>query len=126
MKERSAEVRRAKRRGPQRPAYAEREALAGMADAHPVLNERVHALVMASAPDLTSRTSYGMPAYADDGQLICFFQPARKSRARYATLGFDENAHLDEGTMWPTAFAPRRLTKRDEARIAELVPKALG
>jgi uncharacterized protein YdhG (YjbR/CyaY superfamily) len=129
MKERAAEVKRAKRRGPQSAADGEHEVrakIAEMAEADRALAERIHAIVMASAPDLTPRTWYGMPAYARDGKLICFFQPAGKFKARYATLGFDENAHLDEGTMWPTAYALTELTAADEARISELVRKALG
>jgi uncharacterized protein YdhG (YjbR/CyaY superfamily) len=88
--------------------------------------ERIHAIVKDVAPDLTSRTWYGMPAWAKDGTLICFFQAADKFKARYATFGFEAAAHLDDGTMWPTAFALTELTAADEARIAELVKKAVG
>jgi uncharacterized protein YdhG (YjbR/CyaY superfamily) len=88
--------------------------------------ERVHAIVMASAPDLSPRTWYGMPAYARDGNVVCFFQPAQKFKARYATLGFNDRARLDDGTMWPVAYALTELTAADEARIAELVKKAAG
>lgn len=129
MKERATEVKRSSRRGAQSPEDAEREVLAKMAemsDADRALAERIHAIVMASAPDLTPRTWYGMPAYARDGKLICFFQPAGKFKARYATLGFEDNATLDEDTMWPTAWAITKLDRADEARIAELVRKAVG
>ena len=90
------------------------------------LAERVHAIVMASAPDLAPKTWYGMPAYAKDGKLICFFQAASKFKVRYATFGFQPDAKLDDGTMWPTAFALTELTAADEARIAELVKRAVG
>ena len=86
--------------------------------------ERIHAIVKASAPDLTPKTWYGMPAYAKDGKVVCFFQSAQKFKARYATLGFNDAANLDDGTMWPTAFALTKLTAADEARIGALVKKA--
>jgi len=88
--------------------------------------ERIHAIVTASAPDLTPKTWYGMPAYAKDGKVVCFFQDAKKFKARYATLGFNDAANLDDGTMWPTAFALTTLTAADEKRIGELVKKAAG
>ena len=91
------------------------------------LAERIHAIVMTTAPDLTQRTWYGMPAYAKDGKLICFFQAAAKFKARYATFGFEENAKIDEGSMWPTSFAiTTKLSAADEKRIAELVKKAVS
>ena len=90
------------------------------------LAERVHAIVTASAPDLSPRTWYGMPAYAKDGKVVCFFQSAQKFKTRYATLGFSDKAHLDEGTMWPNAFALTKLTADDEARIGALVKKAVS
>jgi uncharacterized protein YdhG (YjbR/CyaY superfamily) len=90
------------------------------------LAERIHAIVTASAPDLSPKTWYGMPAYARDGKIVCFFQPASKFKARYATLGFDEKANLDDGTMWPTAFALTDLTAADEERIAALVKQAVS
>ena len=91
------------------------------------LAERIHAIVMSTAPDLTQRTWYGMPAYSKDGKLICFFQAAAKFKARYATFGFEENAKIDEGSMWPTSFAiTTKLTAADEKRIAELVKKAVS
>ena len=88
--------------------------------------ERIHAIVKETAPDLTPRTWYGMPAYSKDGKLVCFFQAAAKFKARYATFGFDETAKLDAGRMWPTSFALTELTAADEARIGELVKKAVG
>ena len=90
------------------------------------LAERVHAIVMATAPDLAPKTWYGMPAYAKDGKLICFFQAASKFKVRYATFGFQPDAKLDDGTMWPIAYALTELTPDDEARIAELVKKAVS
>lgn len=88
--------------------------------------QRIHAIIKASAPDLTPKTWYGMPAYAKDGKVICFFQGAHKFKARYATLGFNDAANLDEGAMWPTAFALTELTPAEEARIAELVKRAVS
>ncbi|HYO44346.1 MAG TPA: DUF1801 domain-containing protein [Candidatus Limnocylindrales bacterium] len=90
------------------------------------LAERVHAIVMAAVPDLWPKTWYGMPAYAKDGKLICFFQAASKFKVRYATFGFQPDAKLDDGAMWPTSFAVLELTPADEARIAELVKKAVA
>ena len=90
------------------------------------LAERVHAIVMASAPDLWPKTWYGMPAYAKDGKLICFFQAASKFKVRYATFGFQPDAKLDDGTMWPIAYALTELTADVEARIAALVKKAVS
>jgi uncharacterized protein YdhG (YjbR/CyaY superfamily) len=87
---------------------------------------RVHALIKASAPGLSPRTWYGMPAYARDGNVVCFFQAAAKFKARYATLGFNDRAKLDEGAMWPVAFALKELTPAEEARIVALVKKAAG
>src|SRR6266851_5501642 len=86
--------------------------------------ERLHAIITASAPALSPRTWYGMPAYAKDGNVVCFFQSAQKFKTRYATLGFSDKAHLDEGAMWPTAFALKELTAADEARIGALVKRA--
>ena len=88
--------------------------------------ERFHALVKASAPDLSPRTWYGMPAYAKDGKVVCFFKSAGKFKSRYATLGFEEAANLDEGAMWPTSFALRELTAADEKKIAALVKSAVS
>lgn len=87
--------------------------------------QQLHEIVKASAPDLMPKTWYGMPAYANqDGKVVCFFQSAAKFGARYATFGFNDSAHLDDGAMWPTAFALKKLTPADEARIAALVKKA--
>jgi uncharacterized protein YdhG (YjbR/CyaY superfamily) len=87
---------------------------------------RVHEIVKASAPQLSPKTWYGMPAYARDGKVVCFFQSADKFKARYATLGFSDEAKLDHGSMWPTSFALQKLTSAEEARIRELVKKAAG
>jgi len=96
-----------------------------MPEADRAMAERLHAIVKVSAPALSPRTWYGMPAYAKDGKVVCFFQSAAKFNARYATLGFSDTANLDEGAMWPTAFALTRLTAADEARIAALVKRAV-
>jgi uncharacterized protein YdhG (YjbR/CyaY superfamily) len=87
--------------------------------------ERLHAIITAGAPDLSPRTWYGMPAYAKDGKVVCFFQSAQKFKSRYATLGFSDKANLDAGAMWPTAFALKDLTAAEEAKIEALVRKAL-
>jgi uncharacterized protein YdhG (YjbR/CyaY superfamily) len=89
------------------------------------LAERIHALVTANAPDLQPRTYYGMPAYAKDGKVLCFFQPADKFKARYASLGFEDIANLDDGAMWPTSWALTKLTAAEEKKIAALVKKAV-
>ena len=91
-----------------------------------VLGERLHAIIKASAPALSPKLWYGMPAYAKDGKIVCFFQPANKFKTRYATLGFNDSANLDEGALWPVAFALTELTAAEEARIGELVKKAVG
>ena len=102
------------------------EAIAAMPKADRAMAERLHALIKASAPDLSAKTWYGMPAYANkDGKVICFFQSADKFKARYATLGFSDTAYLDEGDMWPTSFALKKLTAADEAKITKLVRKAV-
>ena len=88
--------------------------------------KRLHAIIKASGPAVSPRTWYGMPAYAKDGKVVCFFQSGQKFKTRYATLGFSDQAHLDEGTMWPTAFALTKLTADDEARIGALVKKAVS
>ncbi|GMU62132.1 MAG: hypothetical protein AMXMBFR34_38950 [Myxococcaceae bacterium] len=90
------------------------------------LAERLHTLILAAAPSLTPRTWYGMPAYARDGQVLCFFQSSQQFKTRYATLGFSDKAKLDEGAMWPTSFALQRLTGETEARITALVKRAVG
>jgi hypothetical protein len=131
MKERARELKAASRRGP-RAAKAGGEAdvlakIAEMPEADRVMAERLHALIKASAPDLAPKTWYGMPAYANqDGKVVCFFKSAAKFSSRYATLGFEEQANLDDGAMWPTSFALTELTAADEARIAALVKKAVS
>ena len=130
MKARTNELKKEARRGPRAgKADAERDVLAKIAempDSDRVMAERIHAIVMASGPDLWPKTWYGMPAYAKDGKVVCFFQAADKFKSRYATFGFDVAANLDDGTMWPTAFALTELTAADEARIAALVKKAVA
>ena len=130
MKEHAHEVKTAARRGP-RGAEADGDSdvlakIAEMAEPDRALAERVHALVKASAPALAPRTWYGMPAYAKDGKIVCFFQPAQKFKTRYATFGFNDTAHLDDGALWPVAFALTELTAADEARIAALVEQAVS
>jgi uncharacterized protein YdhG (YjbR/CyaY superfamily) len=100
--------------------------IAELAPADRVLAERVHAIVTATAPDLEPRTWYGMPAYARKGKVVCFFQSAQKFKSRYATLGFSDQANLDDGELWPVAFALGDLTPAAEARIAELVRAAVS
>ena len=100
--------------------------IAEMSDSDRAMAERVHAVVMKAAPGLAPRTWYGMPAYAKDGKVVCFFQGAAKFKARYATIGFSDKANLDDGTMWPVAYALTKLTKADEATIAALVKKAVS
>ncbi|GAA3666394.1 DUF1801 domain-containing protein [Nonomuraea antimicrobica] len=128
MKEHAKELKTAARRGPK--ADGESDVLAKIAEleeADRVLAERVHAVVRAAAPTLRPKLWYGMPAYANaDGKIVCFFQPAPKFKARYATLGFNDVANLDEGTMWPTAYALTTLTAADEARIAALLKQAVS
>ncbi len=130
MKERAREERAAARRGP-RAAKADGESdvlgkIAEMRETDRAMAERIHAVIKASAPALSPRTWYGMPAYAKDGKVVCFFQSAQKFNTRYATLGFNDAANLDEGTMWPTAFALTELTAADESRIGALVKKAVS
>ncbi len=99
--------------------------IAAMSAADRALGERLHVIIMGSAPNLTPRLWYGMPAYAKDGRVVCHFQDAAKFKTRYATLGFSDKAKIDEGAMWPVAFALTELTPADEARIAALVKKAV-
>jgi hypothetical protein len=128
MRERAAEQKAAARRGPRADkADGERDVLAKIAEMPEpdrAMAERLHALITASAPALSPRTWYGMPAYARDGKVVCFYQSAQKFKTRYATLGFSDEANLDDGAMWPTAFALTELTAADEARIGALVQKA--
>jgi uncharacterized protein YdhG (YjbR/CyaY superfamily) len=101
-------------------------AIAAMGEPDRAMAKRLHALVKASAPDLAPKTWYGMPAYAKDDKVVCFFKPAAKFKSRYATLGFSDKANLDDGTMWPTEFALTKLTADVEARIAALVERAVS
>jgi uncharacterized protein YdhG (YjbR/CyaY superfamily) len=130
MKERAQELKAAARRGPRAAkADAESEVLAKIAempDADRVLAERIHGIVKSGAPDLSPKLWYGMPAYARNGKVVCFFQSAQKFKARYATLGFSDQANLDEGAMWATSFALTELTAADEARIGALIKKAVN
>lgn len=133
MKERAQELKStAKRRGSTGKAAkadGESELLAKIAELPEpdrALAERIHAIVKESAPELEPKTWYGMPAYAKDGKVVCFFQNAGKFKARYSTLGFNDPAQLDDGDMWPVAYALTVLTPEVEARIAELVKKAAG
>jgi hypothetical protein len=110
-------------------ADGESDVLAKIAEMTPsdrAMGKRLHAVIKAASPALSPRLWYGMPAYAKDGNVVCFFQPAQKFKTRYATLGFSDKAHLDEGTMWPNAFALTKLTADDEARIGALVKKAVS
>jgi uncharacterized protein YdhG (YjbR/CyaY superfamily) len=119
----------AARKGKLDPAESEAEvvaAIAAMAPADRALAERVHEIVRAAAPELQPRTWYGMPAYAKDGKVICFFQNAGKFKARYATLGFSDKARLDDGNMWPSSFALTALGPAEEERITALVKQALS
>ena len=130
MRERAQELKAAARRGPRADtADGESDVLAKIAEMPQpdrAMAERLHAVVEASAPALSPRTWYGMPAYAKDGSVVCFFQSAQKFKTRYATFGFSDKANLDEGAMWPTAFALKELTATGEARIVALVKKAVG
>ena len=129
MKEHAKELKAAAKRG---AAKADGEAdvrakIAEMPEPDRAMAERIHALVKASAPDLVPRTWYGMPAYANkDGKVVCFFTPAAKFKERYSTFGFNADAHLDDGTMWPTSWALTKLSAADEKRIGELVKKAVS
>jgi uncharacterized protein YdhG (YjbR/CyaY superfamily) len=124
MKERAKELKANKDK-----AAAERDVLEKIAEMPApdrAMAERLHAIVQASAPDLSPKTWYGMPAYAKDDKVVCFFRPAQKFKDRYATFGFNDKANLDEGHMWPTAFALTELTAADEKRIRALVKKAVS
>ena len=130
MKERAQELKAAARRGP-RAGKADGEddvlaKIAEMPEPDRAMAERLHAIIKASAPALSPRTWYGMPAYAMDGKVVCFFQSAQKFKTRYATFGFSDAANLDEGAMWPTAFALEKLTAAEETRIGALVKKAVS
>ncbi len=128
IKERAQEVKAARKRGGGK-ADGEADLLAKIAEMEQpdrAMAERVHAVVMANAPELEPKTWYGMPAYAKDGKVLCFFQSAAKFKARYATLGFNDPAQLDDGDMWPTAFAVTEVTKAVEKKIAALVKQAVS
>src|SRR3954471_13636395 len=129
MKERAREVKASARRGSRADKAAEDEAavvakIAEMEDGDRAMAERIHAVVKASAPGLAPKLWYGMPAYAKDGKVVCFFQDAQKFKTRYATLGFNDAANLDDGALWPVAFALKELTNAEEAKISALVKKA--
>ncbi len=130
MNERATELKAAARRGP-RAGKADGESdvlakIAAMQEPDRAMAKRLHAIVKASAPVLSPRTWYGMPAYAKDGKVICFFRDAQKFKERYATLGFSDKANLDEGAMWPTAFALKELTATEETKIAALLKQAVN
>jgi uncharacterized protein YdhG (YjbR/CyaY superfamily) len=129
MKERAQELKAAKRGGPSGTVDQEAAVLAKIAEMPEpdrALAERLHAVITASAPALSPRLWYGMPAYAKGGKVVCFFQGAQKFKTRYATIGFSDEAKLDDGAMWPTAFALKGLTAADEARIDSLVKRAVS
>jgi uncharacterized protein YdhG (YjbR/CyaY superfamily) len=130
MRERAQELKAASRRGPSAgKADGENDVLAKIAEMPEpdrAKGERLHAIITASAPALSPRLWYGMPAYAKDGKVVCFFQSAQKFKTRYATFGFSDKANLDEGAMWPTSFALKELTAAEEGRIAALVKKAVS
>jgi uncharacterized protein YdhG (YjbR/CyaY superfamily) len=128
MKERAQELKAEERANKDRAA-GESALLAKIAEMPAqdrTMAKRLHAIVKASAPDLSPKTWYGMPAYAKDGKIVCFFQSAEKFKSRYATFGFSDEANLDDGAMWPTSFALKKLTAADETRIGALVKKAVS
>jgi uncharacterized protein YdhG (YjbR/CyaY superfamily) len=128
MKERAREL-KAEARAKKDKAEGESAVLAKIAEMQGpdrAMAERLHAIIKASAPTLSPKTWYGMPAYAKDGKVVCFFQSAQKFNSRYATFGFNDTANLDEGAMWPTSFALKELTATEEARISALVKKAVS
>ncbi len=128
MRERAKEL-KAEERANKNRAAGESAVLAKIAEMQGpdrALAERLHAIVKASAPELSPKTWYGMPAYAKDGKVVCFFQSAQKFDSRYATLGFSDKANLDEGAMWPTSFALKELTATEEAKISALVERAVS
>ena len=130
MKERAQELKAAARRGPSGKKADEESAvlakIAEMPEPDRAMAERLHAVIKASAPALSPKLWYGMPGYAKDGKVVCFFQSAQKFNSRYATFGFNDTANLDDGAMWPTAFALTELTAAEEARIGALVKKAVS
>jgi uncharacterized protein YdhG (YjbR/CyaY superfamily) len=130
MKERAQELKAQARRGPRADKEDGESAvlakIAEMPEPDRAMAERLHAIIKASAPALAPKTWYGMPAYAKDGKVVCFFQSAQKFKSRYATFGFSDEANLDEGAMWPTAFALKEWTAAEEAKIGALVKKAVS
>jgi hypothetical protein len=124
MKERAKEMKAVEDKAAEEKAVLAK--IAEMTDSDRALGERLHAIIKANAPTLSPKLWYGQPAYARDGQIVCFFQCAQKFNTRYATLGFNDTANLDEGNMWPVAFALKELTAAEEARITELVKKAVA
>jgi uncharacterized protein YdhG (YjbR/CyaY superfamily) len=124
MKERLQELKAEERKADGEKALLAK--VAEMPEADRVMAERIHAIVTSTAPELSPKTWYGMPAYARDGKVVCFFQSADKFDARYATFGFNDTANLDDGAMWPTSFALKKLTAVEEKRIAALVKKAVS
>ena len=126
MRERVKELKAAERPGKAGDESAVLAKIAAMAAPDRAMAERLHAIIKASAPGLSPKLWYGMPAYAKDGNVVCFFQDAQKFKTRYSTLGFSDKAMLDEGQMWPTGFALKELTPADEARIGALVKKAVS
>jgi uncharacterized protein YdhG (YjbR/CyaY superfamily) len=127
MRERAQELKSASRRSGKADGEADVLAkIAEMPESDRVIAERLHAIVRANAPHLSPRTWYGMPAYAKDGKVVCFFQSAHKFKTRYATFGFSDKANLDDGAMWPTAFALKDLTGAEETRIGALLESAVG
>jgi uncharacterized protein YdhG (YjbR/CyaY superfamily) len=129
MQEHVKDMKKSARRGKATEADGEADLLEKVAEMPPsdrAMAERIHAIIKETAPDLESRTWYGMPAYARDGKVVCFFQPAIKFKARYATLGFNDAATLDDGSMWPTSWALTKLTPADEKQVAQLVKRAVG
>ena len=124
MRERAKELKAAA--GKEEAEQAVLEKIAEMPKADRVMAERLHALIKATAPELAPRTWYGMPAYAKDGKIVCFFQSAAKFKAMYATFGFNDTANLDKGAMWPTSFALKELTPAEEKKIGSLVKKAVS
>jgi len=130
MKDHAEELKAASRRG-SRATKADGESdllakIAEMSEPDRGMAERLHAIITDSAPDLAPKTWYGMPAYAKDGNVVCFFQPAQKFKSRFAMLGFSDKANLDDGTMWPVYYALTKLTAADEARIAALIKQAVS
>jgi uncharacterized protein YdhG (YjbR/CyaY superfamily) len=128
MKERAKEL-KAEARANKDRAEGERDVLAKIAEMQGpdrAMAKRLHAIIKASAPDLWPKTWYGMPAYAKDGKIVCFFTPASKFNSRYATFGFNDDANLDDGAMWPTSFALKKLTPAEEKKISALVKKAVS